>query len=382
MKVQAGKATKRSRLGLALLWGGCATAVSLSACGRSVPPSDAPDAVPVEVTIITPGSVSETTVLTGILEGYRAVDVVSEVAGEVVSIHNDLGDRVEAGETLASVDKEVARESLNQAEAAVMGAEAAFEMARVNFQRDSTLFLDGTSSEAEYQRSRMATTAARAELRSARAGAALAERGLVKTDIRAPFAGYDSRRDCELGSYVSPGVPVYRVVDIDSLRLRLGVSQSEVGRVHPGMKARVTVEALGNRVFEGRVRAVSPEADERTRTFTVDVVLANASGHPLKDGMVVRVHLVLNTFEGVIRVPRESVLRNGEAGYVFVVVDSTARRRDLELGALIDNDYLITGGLHPGDRVVTVGMQNLRDGFPVSLDTRSPAADAEEEVAP
>ncbi len=380
MWVQAKEAVQGSRRGPALLWVGLAMIAGVSGCGRSAPQAEDREAVPVEVAVMVPASVSETTVLTGILEGYRAVDVVSEVSGEVIAIRKDLGDRVDSGEILASVDKKVARESLNQAEAAVMAAEAGYELSRVDFQRDSTLFFDGTSSEAAYQRGRMAMTAARAELRSARAGAELAERWLVETDIRSPFAGIVSRRDCERGSFVSPGLPVYRVVDIDSLRLRLGVSQSEVARVHPGMKTRITVEALGHRVFEGRVRAVSPEADERTRTFTVEVVLANPAGHPLKDGMVVRVKLVLNTFDGAIRVPREAVLRNGDGGYVFVVADSIARRRNLELGALIDNGYLITGGLSPGDRVVTVGMQNLRDGFPVSLDQTSPADPMEEDA--
>ncbi len=368
MRVQAGEVAPRLQWRNDFLWAAAAIAL-VCGCGRSGPEPEDPQAVPVEVTVIAPGPVSETAVFTGILAGYRAVDVVSEAVGEIVSIRKDLGDRVEAGEVLAMVEKRVARENVNLAKAGIMAAEAAGEVARVDFGRDSTLFYEGTSSEAVFQRSRMALTAAEANLLSARASLELAERNLEETDIRSPFAGYVSRRDCELGSYVGPGLPVYRIVDIDSLRVRVGVSQAEVGRVGRGMKAQVTAEGLSNRVFEGRVRAVSPGADEVTRTFAADVVLANRPGLPLRDGMVVRVSLTLGRFEEALRIQREAVLRNGEGGYVFVVIDSTAHHRDLDLGALIDNQYLIAGGLTPGDRVVTVGMQNLRDGSRVSIET-------------
>jgi membrane fusion protein (multidrug efflux system) len=370
---RSGKVIPRQGVFLAAgvcLWGLMVLSIFfVGGCSRSAPPPEEQTVVPVEVTVLAPRSLSETAVLTGVLEASRAVDVVSEVSGEVISIRKDLGDGVSRADILASVDKKIPRENLNQADAMLMAADAAYKVAQVDFQRDSTLFADGTSSQAIYEKSRLALTAAEAELLSARASRELAARRLADTDIRAPFAGYISRRDCEIGSYVAPGMPTFRVVDIDSLRLRLGVSQANLTRLKPGMTVRITAEALGDRVFEGRIRAVSPEADEMTRTFTVEVILANPEGNPLRDGLVVRATLVLDTHSDVLAVPREAILRQGAGAYVFVVEDSLAARRNIRLGALIDNHYVVDDGLVLGDHVVTVGMQNLRDGIRVLVES-------------
>jgi len=363
-----------ARLCSATLWGGVLGAMALGClvvggCGREAPPPEGRSAVPVEVLVVTPDSLSETTVLTGLLKAYRSVDIVSEVSGGITSIRRDLGDRVSGGEILATVDKKVPRETLNQAEAALMAARAGYEVARVDFQRDSTLHTTGASSPSIYEKSRLAMTAAQADLRSARAGRELAARHLEDTDIRAPFDGYVSRRACEIGGYVAPGVAVFRVVDIDSLRLRLGVSQADVARLRPGANVHISIDALGGRSFSGRVRAISPEADEMTRTFAVDVVLANPAGQPLRDGLVVRATLALDTRRNVLAVPREAVLRQSGGGFVFVVEDSVAHRREVRLGPMINDHYVVEGGLIPGDHVVSVGAQNLRDGSRVQVET-------------
>jgi RND family efflux transporter MFP subunit len=351
-------------------------------CGKSDSAEGELSATPVEVQIVAPESLSETSVLTGVLEAYRAVAVVCEVSGEIVSVRKDLGDHVSKGEILASVDKKVPRENLNQAEAALMAAKAAQEVARVDFSRDSTLFADGTISKAVFARSSLALTAAEAEFLAARAGRELAARQLANTEIRAPFSGDVSWRFAEIGGYVAPGMPAFRIVNIDSLRLRLGVSQSNMPRLRPGMEVRITSDALQNRVFDGHVRAVSPEADEMTRTFPVDVVLPNPKGHPLKDGLVVRASLVLDRHDGILAVPREAVLRQGELAFVFVIEDSLARRRDIHLGTLINNHYVVERGLAPGDQLVMVGMQNLRDGMPVFVETYRSTPSEHEGPAP
>jgi len=165
-----------------------------------------------------------------------------------------------------------------------------------------------------------------------------------------------------------PGTPLFRLVDIDSLRLRLGVSQADVARLGPGARVRVSVDALGGRSFEGRIRSICPEADEATRTFAVEVVLANPEGRPLKDGFVVRAALVLDRREEALAVPREAVLRRGEESYVFVADDSVAVKRAVQVGPMVGDLHRIDDGLRPGERVVVVGMQNLKDQSPLRVE--------------
>jgi RND family efflux transporter MFP subunit len=338
-------------------------------CQRAAPPPEEHAAVPVEVIVMIPDSLSATAVLSGVLKAFRAVDIVCEVSGEVIARHADVGDYVARNALLAQVDKLVPRENLNQAMGALLAAEARHEIARNDYVRDSTLHLSGDISASAHDNSRLAYAAARAELMSARAARELAARQLAETDIRTPFAGHVSRRYCDVGTYVSLGMPAFRVVDTDSLRLHLGVSQRNVVRLVPGSEVLITVDALGERTLRGRIRAISPEADELTRTFTVEVILANLTDHALRDGLVVRATLILDARRDVLAAPREAVLFEGGEGFVYVIDDSLASRRAVRLGSLIDGYYVVEAGLQAGDRLVVVGVQNLRDGVPIVIET-------------
>jgi RND family efflux transporter MFP subunit len=302
------------------------------------------------------------------LDAYREVDVVSEVAGQITALHRDVGDLVSREGLLASVDKEMPRETLNQAEASLMAAEARFRLAREDYLRDSTLYANGDVAQAAYDAGHTAYRSALAELKATRAARELAARDLREADIRAPFPGAVSRRYCEIGSYVTPGMPLFRIVDIDSLRLVLNVSQRDVADVELGSEVIIAAETFGDRTFMGTIRSIAPEADEATRTFPVEVILANTPDGSLRDGLVVRATLPLNSLENAIALPREAVLKRTGGEFVFVVEDSLAHERAVTTGPLVEDHYVIEQGLQPGEWVVVSGMANLKDSSLVSVD--------------
>jgi RND family efflux transporter MFP subunit len=326
---------------------------------------------------VTPTKLEETTVLTGVLEAFRAVDVVSEVSGKLAVVHRDVGDEVKSGALLASLDKSVLRETLNQAEAAVLAAQARYDLTRDDFRRDSTLSASGDIAVAALDASRAAYTASLADLKASKAARELAARDLREADIRAPFAGVVAQRRSDVGTYVTPGAPLFRVVETDSLRLRLSVAQRHVARLTPGSGVSLTADALGDRRFTGRIRWISPEADEYTRTFPVEVVLANPVGRPLRSGLVVRAVLVLGTLDQAVAVPREAILKRTGGHFVFVVADSVAHQRNVQLGLLIGDRYVIEEGLQPGEQLVTAGAQNLEDGAQVRIEQGDTAGEGE-----
>ncbi|MBU1698961.1 MAG: efflux RND transporter periplasmic adaptor subunit [Candidatus Eisenbacteria bacterium] len=347
----------------------CLGVIFLSAgCGAKTGSQKDTSAIPVEILTVSPDSLTETAVLTGLLKAYRAVNVVSEVGGEITSILHDVGDRVDSNILLAVIDKTISRESLHQADAAVIAALARFEMTRNDYQRDSTLFKTGDIAAAVYDNSHLAYRAAEAELLSTKAARELAKRQLDKTDLRAPFKGTLSRRHCDVGTYIVPGQAVYRIVDIDSLRLRLGVSQNDMIQLSVGKRVLITPDALSDWTFDGKIRSVSPEADEISHTFSVEVVIPNPPGYPLRDGLVVHATLLLKEHPAAFAVPREAILKQGPETYLFVIVDSTAKRRAVGLGPLIGDRYVIESGLKNGDRVVVVGMRNLREDSEIIIE--------------
>jgi membrane fusion protein (multidrug efflux system) len=359
---------------------GLPSLVGIPGCSRPTPEPLADRPTPVEVRVARPETLNDYALLTGVLEAYRAVDLVAEVTGPIEALHRDVGDAVATGEILATIDKEVARENLRSAEAGTMAATARYAVAREDHARDSTLFANGDIAAAVYETSRMAWQAADAELKGARAALALAQRQLEKSELRAPFSGYVSRRHCEIGSYVSPGMSLFRIVNIDSLRLWLGISQRDLPRVRVGQSVSVTSEAFPDRGFPGRVRSIAPEADEISRTFPVEVILPNPAGSPLRDGLVVGAKLLLQQLPGVIALPREAILHNTGEIHVFVVSDSLARYRPVIPGAMIGDRTVITSGLQAGDAVVVSGMQNLRDSTRVAMEIAGPGVPVGEEV--
>ena len=216
---------------------------------------------------------------------------------------------------------------------------------------------------------------------AAKAGRKLAARNLREADIRSPFNGRISRRYCETGEYMTPGTPAFRVVDIDTFRLRLGVSQKNMTCLRPGMTVTITSDALGDTEYTGRVRAVSPEADDATKTFMVEVMFANPEGHSLRDGLIVRAALALSSHEDVLTVPREAVLQRSGEALLFVIADSTAQERVVRLGPIVDGSYIVEDGLKSGDRVVIVGMQNLDMGTKTVIETEHTQAKTGGEVS-
>jgi len=355
-----------------------ALTLSATGCRKDAATEEEVVVVPVELMTIVAAELEETTELTGVLQAYRAVDIVSQVSGEITKLQCDVGSAVGTGTVLASLEKDVLRETFNQAEAALLAAQAQFELTERDFGRDSTLFEHGDIAEAAFDASQMAYRAARADYDGARARRVLAARDLREADIRAPYKGVISRRYGELGMFVAPGTPLFRIVNIDSLRLVLGVAQRNIARLSPGSEVSVSAEALGNYRFTGRIRSIAPEADEGTRTFPVEVIIPNLSDQPLRDGLVVRASLVLGLLDAAVAIPREAVLQRLGGYYVFVLGakaasdstggDGVAQQRSVELGALIGDRYVVRRGLEAGEQLVVVGMQNLQEGTAVSTE--------------
>jgi RND family efflux transporter MFP subunit len=344
-------------------------AAIMSGCRPPAREEEQAVAIPVEVIEVKEEHLEESTVLVGVLDAFRSVDIVPEVSGKLETIHHDVGAAVASGTVLATLDNTVYRETMNQAEAALLAAKARFELARDDYSRDSTLIASGDIAKAVYDASRMAYTSAQADLDAARATRELAAYNFRETKVRAPFTGIVTRRFGDAGAYVNPGTPLFRIVDIDSLRLNLSVAQKHVVNLSPGNMVTIVAEALGDRSFSGKIRSLSPEADEATRTFPVEVVLENPTGNPLRAGMVVRATLVLGVRDQSVAVPRESVISRTGGEFVFVVEDTIAIQRAVTLGPMIEDRYVIESGVEPGDLLVTVGVQNLSDSTAVILES-------------
>lgn len=285
---------------------------------------------------------------------------------------------------VAAAGVEAARQALASAQAQQRSAENQLAIARRRVQAEIT------SAEARVTQAEASLTVAEANraqnpafrenlaaltaaVRAAEAQLAQARSNLAETTLRSSIDGTVTARNADPGSLASPGQPILTVQSLDSLFVTSAFPLAASGQVRAGTPVEVRLDAVPDRVFRGKVNAVNPAADETSRRFNVRIVLPNPDG-VLKPGMFGQVRIVTRSVEGLL-VPREAIQGEDDSAHVFVVGDdSKAAKRAVELGMDDGRRVQVVQGLNPGEKVVILSYQPLRDGQTVRLPGARPAA--------
>jgi membrane fusion protein (multidrug efflux system) len=329
--------------------GAAATAAEAMEVGR---------VINVEVMSVATAPFTELVRVTGAVQANRIVDVAAEEAGVVRAVFAEKGARVSAGDSLARIDDVVLRAQLAQAKAQSDLATAVWERTRRLYDEDKV----GTE---------MAYLEARYNAEQSKANHDVLVERLKRTVVRAPISGLLDARPVEVGSMVSGGSLVGRVVQLDTVKIAGGVPERFAPDIRLGTAVKVTFDVMPDRVFNGRVQYVGASVNPRNRTFTVELSLAN-DGLTVKPEMVANIELVRRTMNNVVSLPQQSLVRV-ENGYVVFVVETGAGgatravAKAVETGAAQRNSVTITLGINPGDQVVVVGQGQLSDGDRVKV---------------
>ncbi len=343
-----------------------------AACGETADGTEAPQSdsgaeaggeagfsriINVEVRTIEAERFVEQVRLTGVVGADRDVVVAAEESGRVVEVMVVKGQWVEEGAPLVRLDSELLEAQVAQAEARATLAEETWERRRRLWEEDRV----GT--ELAYLEARATAQETAATLRNLR------ER-LARTIVRAPFAGVVEDRAVEQGSLVAPGSSVARIVDLTPLEIVAGVPERYAADIRTGAVVSVSLDALPDAAFEGRVRFVGSTVDPQSRTFPVELTLPNPSGD-IKPEMVANVSVERRAIEDALVAPQDAVVRV-ENGYVVYVVTGaagaeTAEARSVTVRASQSNRVVLEGDIAPGDRIVVGGQQQLAAGDRVRL---------------
>jgi membrane fusion protein, multidrug efflux system len=306
----------------------------------------------VDVDSVAPGLFRELIRITGTVRPFQDVIVSAEESGVVRELVVARGGVVRAGDALARIDARVL-------EAQVKEAAARAALARETWERRKRLFEeDRVGAELAYLEARYQSEQAEAAL------GALQER-LDRTVVRAPIAGVVDERLVEVGTMVSAGSQVARIVRIDPIKVVAGIPERFAADVNVNAPARVTFDVLPGEVFEGRIGFVGSTLNARNRTFEVEVVIPN-TGRIIKPEIVANVEVTRRDLPDAIVVPQEALVRV-EDGFVAFVAETeagvdVARVRPVVLGAAQRNRVVVRDGLEPGDRLIVVGQKQVADG--------------------
>jgi RND family efflux transporter MFP subunit len=384
----------------------CAAVLPLAGCHSKV---DAAADQPVPVRLQLPHHVQQPVSIdvSGTVEANVTALTAFQVGGRVAHVYVEEGQRVTKGQVLADLD---ATDYLNGYNAAIGEADAAnaqdekaiaglrhqeLEQARIDFERTQDEYQrlkylydhqslpanDFHKIEAAYlasqQRYDMAQSGTRVEDKraaSAQFSAASAQRDeakkrLADCQLRAPISGYIGMRQLEVGDTVAPGVPVFSVVDLNPVKVRVGIPEAEIGKVREGDGAKVSIPSLNGQQFEGRIEAIAAASDPASRTYVSKIVVENPK-LVLRAGMISEARLIGDAQVSAITVPGSSIVRD-ERGVtqVFVLAPGQNRvyGRRVEVGTMIGDEVEVRSGLNGNEQIVADGHQNVHEGSIVKI---------------
>lgn len=323
----------------------------------------------------------------GTVRAVNGVEVTTQTAGEVEKIHFTSGQRVKAGEPLVSLEAD--------ADEAQLGAlQAAARLARLEAERYSELYGQGSISKSELDR-------AQSEAEQAEASARAQQERLGYKTIRAPFAGQLGIRQVDLGQYLNPGEAVVSLQQLQPIHVNFSLPEQNIGTVQEGLAVRVTVNGTRSEVFEGEVTAVEPGVDPVTRNFDVQATLPNED-LKLRPGMFATVEIRLDSDRELVVIPRTAVSFAPYGNSVYVLqqqpVESAdedaaegdqpaagkepaaeptwiVKRRFVKLGPVRGDLVAVTEGLEPGEVVASSGLLKLRNDAEVKIENDVKPAD-------
>ncbi|MXV95535.1 MAG: efflux RND transporter periplasmic adaptor subunit, partial [Gemmatimonadetes bacterium] len=257
---------------------------------------------------------------TGELEPVLRVEVKSKASGEILDLFVDSGDEVEPGTLLARVDPRDVQNAFDQATADLDVARARIEIARAQERRSRELLDSEVITAQEYEARQLEFANAQAAHVRAETNLELATLRLEDVTIRAPLAGTILEKQVEFGQViqsasqnVSGGTPLFIMANLDDMRVRTLVDETDVGQLGAGMAATVTVEAFPDRTFQGAIEKIEPQAvvEQNVTMFPVIVLLDNRAGL-LKPGMNAEVEVLVDERLATLTVPNNAVVQPQE----------------------------------------------------------------------
>lgn len=292
----------------------------------------------------------------GNINPERGITVSNEIAGLVSHIHFESGQTVSKGEVLLELNSETDQAVLN-------GLLATEQLAQIKLNRQVKLLANKATSLSSHDEAKAVLDVAKT--------AVLAQQSRVsKKRICAPFDGVMGIRQVNLGQYLDKGQQIAPLVSLSSSFADFSLAERYISQLHIGQTVSVQVQAYPGQTFTGKVQAINPGFDQRTRTIAVRAVLANPH-NKLKPGMFADIQLTTSQPSTVLTLPETAVSYNTYGDSVFVVVNadakSTVMQRSIKSGRRRHGQVEILQGLTVNDSVVNEGHIKLRNGMPITI---------------
>ena len=340
-------------------------AVAAVACGSNNQEQAQPATTEVLPTVavqqVTRRDVPQEVVYTTTVQAFVKNNIAPQSVNRIAEIKVEVGDNVQKGQILAKMDSVQLQQAKNQ----LLQAELQMKNNEVEYGRLKDLFAAGGLSQSDLDAIELAYNASQLSYNVAKKSY---ENLLENSVLLSPINGVVTARNYDVGDMYAMSAPIFTVEQIAPVKLLVGVSESDYTKVHKGDAVVITADALPGEQFTGTINRIYPTVDPATRTFTVEVKVANAD-KKLRPGMFARATVTFGLNNSII-VPDVAVVKQQGSGERFVYLlnqDGTVSYKKVTLGRRMGTEYEVLEGLSDGAMVVTGGQIRLKDGVKVNV---------------
>ncbi len=310
------------------------------------------DLIPVEVTTIKRGLMSDFILLSANLETEKMADIYSRVQGLVDNISAEEGDVVKKGQVLMTLE----------ADEYVLAEEKArlnYLSQKSDFDRLEAMHKQDLLSIEEFEKAKYALQGLEVDWKQAKLN-------LSYTRITTPIAGVVGDRSRKQGDRIQPTDKLFTVINTSEMIAVVYAPEKELGNVVKNQSAYITSDHLAGKRYEGWIKRVSPVIDPQSGTFKITIGVKNKK-NILRAGMFVNTHIITAIHENAVLIPKTAIVYENEQMNVFVVKDSIANKVILKVGFQDHEKVESLEGIEEGDQIIVVGQAGLKDKTKVRI---------------
>ena len=303
------------------------------------------DTISVEAQTVKTGELSTTKTFSGTLEGEEQANIIAKIPERIMKINVKVGDYAKSGDILFELDKSGAQSQFYQAQAAYLNAQK-------NFERMQNLLKEGAVSQQAFDGIETQYEVAKANFDAARS----------TVEITSPLSGIVTAINVNIGDLANPAMPLATVANIGRMKAKFNVGELDVPSFYVGQSVEVYSEIKPDIVQTGKVFQLSKSANVQSRTFEMQAIFPNTSDKWFKPGMFCRVKVNMTTQKNALTIPMAALVKTDKTDGVYTINGDQAQFQPIETGITDGTLVEVKSGLKEGDKIVTLGMSNLKNG--------------------
>ncbi len=311
------------------------------------------DTVAVKVANVQSKDLKLTKAFTGTLEGEDQANIVSKILERIVSINARVGQYVKFGDLVLTLDKSGSSSQYFQAQAGYKNAEK-------DYKRMKALYAEGAISQQMLDGTQTAYDIAKANFEAVK----------NTVELTAPISGVVTAVNINVGDLTNPGMPLITIAKITKMKVSFTVGEIDLPNFAIDQVAEIYSELKPDVIQSGKINQISKSADIQSRSFEIKAIFPNTRDFWFKPGMFCRVNVELKNLNNIIVVPNSAIISIDNSSSVYVVNNGRAYKREIKIGVTNGEITEILNGLKNGETIVTLGMNNLKEGSRVHISNK------------